>query len=149
MSDYYKHTRLLNEAKEIVNIHLKGKYERGEISSPYENGSWLDIIQIFDYERNDWTEHTINQELFFLIIKIKIYVKDSFVARCALKFIAQYIIETETIHWWNRPVYGGNLKYVLQRHFPAQKPLNYDYLRYVLNTDLDTGITNERIVITS
>lgn len=147
--DYHKHAWLLNQAKEIVNEHLKGKYERGEISSPYENGSWLDVIQIFDYERNDWEEHTINNELFFLIIKIKIHVEDDFIARSALKFVAQYIINTESIWWWCRQVYWGNLKYVLQRHFPAHKSLNYDYLRFVLNADLDTGTIGKEVVITS
>lgn len=136
---YYNHTWLLNNAKDIVNNHLKGQFERGEILSPYDNGSWLDIIQIFDYTRNDWKETTVNQELFDLIIKIKIYVKDDFVARSALKFIVHYLIGTKSLGWWCRPVYEGNLKYVLQRYFPAQKPLNYDYLRYIVNCDLDTG----------
>ena len=141
---------LLNEAKKIVNIHLKGLFEEGKLTSPYENGSWLDVIQIFDYSRNDWKEHTINQELFDLIIKIKLYVDDGFVARCALKFIVSYILSTRTLGFWCRPIYEGNLKYVLQKFFPlSHKPLNYDYLRYVFNADLDSGVANEEVAITS
>lgn len=144
------HRWLLNEAKDIVNAHLKDRFEDGELQSPYENGSWLDVIQIFDYTRDDWKDTTINQELFDLIIKIKIHVKYDFVARCALQYIAHYLIATRTLSWWCRPVYEGNLKYVLQRYFPLQsKPLNYDYLRYVVNSDLDTGRIETEVVVTS
>lgn len=131
--------RLLNEAKDIVNHYLKGRFEDGEIKSIYDDGSWLDVIQIFDYTKDCWTDNTVNQELFDLIIKIKLYVDAPFVARAALKFVVSYIIGTESLHWWCRPIYEGNLKYVLQKYFPAHKPLNYDYLRFVLNADLDTG----------
>lgn len=130
------HRWLLNEAKDIINENIKSQFDDGEITSPYENGSWLDVIQVFDYTKDCWNDNTVNQELFSLIIKIKIYDIPADTARFALKFIASYIINTGSISYWCRPIYSGNLKYVLQRYFPLHKPLNYDYLRYVLNYDI-------------
>lgn len=136
---YSNHTWLLNEAQELINQCLISQFGRGEITSPYPNGSWLDVIQIFDYTLEYWNENTINQELFDLIIMIKIRNVPAAVAKLALQFIAAYIINTNSIGWWNRDIYRGNLKYVLQKYFPAHKPLNYDYLRYVLNADIVTN----------
>lgn len=138
MNDFKKHTWLLNDAQSVVNDHLKSRFEKGEITSPYECGSYLDVIQIFDYTLDYWNENTVNQELFDLIIKIKVQVKDAHVARHALKFIAQYIIETNSILWWDKPIYRENLKGIFQRYFPFEhKPMNYDYLRYVINKQRD------------
>jgi hypothetical protein len=138
MNEFKKHTWLLNDAQEIVNEHLKERYEKGELSPLYKYGSYLDVIQIFNYSLEYWNENTINQELFDLIIKIKVQVKDAAVARRALKFIAQYIIETNSILWWDKPIYRENLKGTFQRYFPLEhKPMNYDYLRYVINKQGD------------
>lgn len=143
---YSNHTWLLNEAKEIVNEEIKSLYNQGKLSSPYDNGSWLDLIQVFDYTLDFWNGNTINQELFDLIIKIKIYNIRPEVAKEALQYIAHYIINTQTAHWWNRPIYRGNLLYVLGRYYGLNKPLNYDYLRYVINHIRNE---NETVVITS
>lgn len=128
---------LLNEAQELVNAELKERFEKGEIKSPYEifyEPSWLDVIQIFDYELDYWNETCINQELRDLIQLIETVSEK--VAVPALKLISAYILNTSTCHYWNYQSNGVILKRLLRKYFPANKPLNYDYLRYVLNFNL-------------
>ena len=129
-----KYSYLLNEAQELVNDELKAKFERGEIESPYgESGSWLDIIQIFDYTLPYWSDNTVLQELDWLLLLIKVYDLRPEAARSALKLICGFILVTETLYFWyeeRRP----HLLNRLQKYFPLDnKDLNYDYLRYVYN----------------
>lgn len=128
---------LLNEAQELVNAELKERFEKGEITSPYEifyEPTYLDVIQIFDYELDCWNETCINQELRDLIQLIECVSEE--VAVKALKLISAYILYTKTCHYWNYQSNGVILKRLLKKYFPANKPLNYDYLRYVLNFNL-------------
>lgn len=129
---------LLNEAQHIINVEVKYKFEIGKITSPYEifyEPTWLDVVQIFDYELDYWNNIAINQELRSLIHMIEAYNISKENAIAALKRIASYILYTETCHYWNYQSNGVILKRLLQKYFPANKPLNYDYLRFVLNTD--------------
>lgn len=128
---------LLNRAQELVNGELKERFEKGEITSPYEifyEPTWLDVVQIFDYELDCWNETAIHQELRYLIHLTETVSEK--VAVPALQLISAYILNTETCHYWNYPYNGVILKRLLKKYFPANKPLNYDYLRYVLNFDL-------------
>lgn len=128
---------LLNRAQELVNGELKERFEKGEITSPYEifyEPTWLDVVQIFDYELDYWNETAIHQELMDLIHLTETVSEK--VAVPALHLISAYILNTETCHYWNYQSNGVILKRLLRKYFPANKPLNYDYLRYVLNFDL-------------
>ena len=133
------HTWLLNEAKELVNAELKERFEKGEIKSPYEifyEPTWLDVIQIFDYTLPYWNDVAINQELRDLISLIDVHNVSKAVATEALRLISAYIIRTETLHYWNYQSNGVQLKRLLAKFYGLNKPLNYDYLRYVLNSDI-------------
>lgn len=132
------HTWLLNEAQNLVNAELKERFEKGEITSPYEifyEPTWLDVIQIFDYTLPYWNDVAINQELRDLIALIYIRNVSEPVAKEALKLISAYILNTETLHYWNYQSNGVHLKRLLRKFYPLDKPLNYDYLRYVLNSN--------------
>ena len=142
-----RYAPVLNEAQDLVNTEIKLKYEFGEITSIYgENGSYLDVIQIFDYTKDFWKDHLILSEINELLLKIKIYNISPPVAKSALRLICSFIIATNTLHYWSGErklhLYNRLLKY-----FPANKPLNYDYLRFVINQDIT--ITNEEGVIVS
>ena len=133
------HTWLLNEAKELVNAELKERFEKGEIKSSYEifyEPTWLDVIQIFDYTLPYWNDVAINQELRDLISLIDVHNVSKAVATEALRLISAYIIRTETLHYWNYQSNGVQLKRLLAKFYGLNKPLNYDYLRYVLNSDI-------------
>ena len=145
-----EYTCLLDEAQELVNAELKDRFEKGEITSPYEifyETSYLDVIQIFNYSLDYWNDVAVNQELRDLICLIEVHNVSEAVAKTALKLIAAYILHTETCHYWNYQSNGVILKRLLHKHFPAHKPLNYDYLRLVINTDI--CITNEKVAIVS
>ena len=137
---YNQYTHLLDEAQELVNAELKERFEKGEITSPYEifyEPTYLDVIQIFNYSLDCWkTDVPINQELRDLIHLIDAYNVSAETAVPALKLIAAYILHTETCHYWNYRSNGVILKRLLQRFFPAKKPLNYDYLRLVINKEV-------------
>ena len=139
---------LLNEAKEIVNEEIKAKYELGEISSPYECGSHLDVIQIFDYTLQYWHDSTVLSEVNDLLLLIKCYRINIEAAREALKLICSFIIVTETLYYW----YGEKHYHLwnrLREYYPlGNAPLNYDYLRYVYNADFN-GANETEAVITS
>jgi hypothetical protein len=133
------HTGLLNEAQDLVNAELKERFEKGEIKSPYEifyETTWLDVIQIFDYTLPYWNDVAINQELRDLISLIDVHNVSKAVATEALRLISAYIIRTETLHYWNYQSNGVQLKRLLAKFYGLNKPLNYDYLRYVLNSDI-------------
>lgn len=134
---------LLNEAQDLVNEELKEQFENGEITSLYEifyETSWLDVIQIFNYELDYWKDHVINYELSQLLGLIRFNDLTNETARTALKLIAAYIYYTETVHIWHKYGYKAQFVGSFGRYFPAHKPINYDYLRYVLNQDI---IVNE------
>lgn len=136
---YSDHRWLLNEAQEIVNNELKERFDNGEIHSPYEifyETSWLDVIQIFDYTLPCWKQVAINQELRDLISLIDVHDVSTVNATKALRLIAAYIIQTETLHYWNYQSNGVQLKRLLHKFYGLNKPLNYDYLRYILNTKI-------------
>lgn len=131
---------LLNEAKDLVNLELKQRFENGEITSPFEifyEPTWLDVVQIFDYELDCWNETCINQELRDLIHLIEAYEVSNQIAIQSLQLIATYILYSETCHYWNYQTNGVILKRLLRKYFPSNKPLNYDYLRLILNTKYD------------
>lgn len=131
-------TYLLDDAQELVNTELKERFESGEINSPYEifyEPTYLDVIQIFDYSLDCWNDVAVNQELKHLIHMIENYGISEPVAKAALKLIAGYILHSETCHYWNYQSNGVILKRLLYKYFPAHKPLNYDYLRFVLNNN--------------
>lgn len=139
-------TYLLDDAQELVNAELKERFEKGEITSPYEifyETSYLDVIQVFNYSLDCWNETAVNQELRDLISLIDVHRISVPVATEALKLIASYIISTQSLHYWNYSTNGVPLKRILHRYFPLEKPLNYDYLRYVLNSD---SLTNHKEV---
>ena len=141
---------LLNEAQELVNAELKQRFENGEIKSLYEifyKPTYLDVIQIFDYELDYWNETCINQELRDLVHLIDNHNVSERIAVPALKLISAYILYTGTCHYWNCRSNGIILKRLLHKFFPANKPLNYDYLRLVLNSEL--VIRNEAELIPS
>ena len=133
-----EYTFLLDEAQELVNAELKERFEKREINSPYEifyEPTYLDVIQIFNYSLDYWeSDVPINQELRELIHLIDGYNVSAETAVPALKLIATYIIHTETCHYWNHQSNGVILKRLLHKFFPAEKPLNYDYLRLVINS---------------
>ena len=138
-----EYTYLLDEAQELVNAELKDRFEKGEITSPYEifyETSWLDVIQIFNYSLDYWNDVAVNQELRDLICLIEVHNVSETVAKTALKLIAAYILQTETCHYWNYQSNGVILKRLLHKYFPANKPLNYDYLRLVINTTINEVI---------
>ena len=138
---------LLTQAQKIVNAELKERFEKGEISSPYEifyEPTWLDVVHRFNFELDCWADHTINSEISVLLGKIRQYHVTNETARTALKYIAAYIILTESIVVWTRLGYHAQLKYCLDKYYGLNKPLNYDYLRYVLN-ELPVG--NEKLVV--
>ena len=146
-----EHCYLLNEAQELVNAELKQKFEQGEITSPWElfyEPTWLDVVQIFDYTHDFWNESTINWELSCLLGLIRFNDLSNETAENALRLIAAYIIQTESCHVWN--TYGYKAQFIgsFGKYFPANKPINYDYLRYVLNSDI-ISIRNEGGVISS
>jgi hypothetical protein len=67
---------------------LKTRFENGDITSPYEifyEPTWLDVIQIFDYELDYWNETCINQELRDLGFKMLIPVHDEIIAECPVE----------------------------------------------------------------
>lgn len=139
------HRWLLNEAQEIVNAELKERFDRGEIKSSYEifyEPSWLDVIQIFDYTLPYWNQVCINQELRDLICLIEQYDVSIVNAVKALRLISAYILNTETLHYWNYQSNGVQLKRLLAKFYGLNKPLNYDYLRYVLNYDYKEGLAS-------
>lgn len=146
-----QYTYLLDEAQELVNAELKERFEKGEITSPYEifyEPTWLDVIQIFNYSLDYWyTDVPINQALRDLLCLIDIKKVSAPVATKALRLIAAYILHTGSIHYWNYQSNGVHLKRLLRKYYPLHKPLNYDYLRYVINSDI--LITNEEAVVTS
>ena len=146
MNELYKYGVVLNEAQDIVNEEIKAKYEIGEITSPY--GSWLDVIQVFDYSKEFWKDHTILSELNDLLLLIKIYDVDVKPARDALRLICSFILATETLYYW----YGERHLHLLNRlikYYPLKGTvLNYDYLRYVYNADIN-GANESEAVITS
>ena len=141
----HKYGDVLNEAQSIVNEEIKAKYRCGEISSPYECGSWLDVIQIFDYTKEFWKDHTILSELNELLLLIKIYDIDVKPARDALRLICSFILVTETLYYW----YGERQLHLLNRlwkYYPLDNHvLNYDYLRYVFNADINGA--NEEVIL--
>lgn len=144
----YTYGAVLNEAQDIVNEVIKAKYEAGEITSPYECGSWLDVIQIFDYTKEFWKDHLILSELDQLLLLIKIHNIDVEPAREALRLICSFILATETLYYW----YGERQLRLLNRlrkYYPLNNHvLNYDYLRYVYNADIN-GANETEAVITS
>lgn len=125
---------LLNEAQELINDELRSKFRRGEISSPYRNGSWLDVIQVFDYSLPYWEYSTVLTNLDELLLLIKVHDIRSKIAKPALRLICSFILYTETLYYW----YGERRLHLfnrLQEYFPLEgKELNYDYLRYVYNS---------------
>lgn len=143
-----RYSFLLNEAQDIINDGIKAKFEAGEISSPYKNGSWLDVIQIFDYTLPFWSDLTVLAELNNLLILIKIYDLPIASTRKALRLICSFILATETLYYW----YGERHYHLLNRlrkYCPLNNHvLNYDYLRYVYNSDI-TGSNENREVIVS
>ena len=142
---YNQYTYLLDEAQELVNAELKERFEKGEITSPYEifyETTYLDVIQIFCYSLDCWTTDVpINQELRSLISLIELHDVSRDVAVPALRLVSAYILNSESLHYWNRQSNGVVFKRLLHKFFPANKPLNYDYLRLVINSDI--LVTNE------
>ena len=144
-------TYLLDDAQELVNTELKQRFENGEISSPYEifyEPTWLDVVQRFCYSLDYWrTDVPINQELRDLLCLIDIHDISAPVATKALRLISAYILHTESLHYWNRQGNGVHLKRLLRKFYGLNKPLNYDYLRYVINFDVRNE--NEKVAIVS
>lgn len=142
-------TYLLDNAQELVNAELKERFEKGEITSPYEifyETTWLDVVQIFNYSLDYWyTDVPINQALRDLLCLIDIHNISAPVASKALRLIAAYILHTGSIHYWNYQSNGVHLKRLLRRHYPLNKPLNYDYLRYIINSDI-TIVEKEAVI---
>ena len=134
-----EYTFLLDNAKDLVNAELKERFEKGEIKSPYEifyEPTYLDVIQIFNYSLPYWTSDIpVNQALRDLISLIDVRNISAPVAKEALRLIAAYIINTESIYYWSGSN-GVQLRRLLHKHYGLDKPLNYDYLRYVLNYDI-------------
>ena len=142
------HRWLLNEAQEIVNNELKERFDNGEITSPYEifyETTWLDVIQIFDYTLPYWNQVCINQELRDLISLIDVHNVSVVNATKALRLIAAYILQTETLHYWNYQSNGVQLKRLLAKFYGLNKPLNYDYLRYILNYDYKEELASSAV----
>jgi len=145
-----KYTYLLNEAQELINSELKRLFEAGEITpacSIFYEPSWLDVVQIFDYSKDFWQDHVINYELSCLLNLIRVNPIPNETARKSLRLIAAYIIHTETIHIWHKYGYKAQFIGSFSKYYPANKPINYDYLRYVINQDIVNA--NEEVVITS
>ena len=134
-----KYTYLLNEAKDLVNAELKEKFEAGEITpacSIFYEPTWLDVIQVFDYTKDFWQDHVINYELSCLLGLIRAHDISNETARPALRLIAAYILHTESAHVWNKYGYKAQFIGSFGKYYPANKPINYDYLRYVINQDI-------------
>ena len=134
-----KHTWLLNEARDIINEELKEKFEREEIRSPWEifyKPTYLDVIYLLNFNDIE-TEDVTAMYIRDLIMLLKIHKLSDYAGVKALKCICAYINNTNTCHLWNRKDYKYHFKVVLNHYFGYEKPINYDYMRLVINTHLE------------
>ena len=140
------HTWLLNEARDAINEDLKEKFERGEIHSPWEifyEPSWLDVVYLLNFNDIE-SEEVTAMYILDLIMLLKIHKLSDYTGVKALKCICGYINNTDTCHLWNRKGFKYHFQVVLNHYFGYEKPINYDYMRLVINAnypEVETSVT--------